>query len=85
MNEKTRPSISILKVGEEYNTKRIPELERHLSAVRGIMEVDYNYTLDKLTVRYDSDLVTLDVIKGAVREHVRENGDCRAPARREDH
>jgi len=43
-------------------------VERGVSKVQGVSSANVNFATEKLTLNYDSELVTLDLIKDTVKE-----------------
>lgn len=69
--------MSIIAVDVQRGDGGISKLKGRLLKMDGVKEVEFNYAIDKLTVKYDGDVVTFDQIRKEIRElcNRREVGD----------
>jgi allophanate hydrolase subunit 1 len=59
-------------LGGEYDAVRAVGLMARVVKIRGVEFVDFNYTTNRLTVKFDPDRVSLEKLRGIVtreREH----------------
>ncbi len=71
---KMRPTMSIIAVSGRLlvdgrsDGGGISSLKERLLKMNGVSEVEFNYATDKLTVKYDGCVITLDQIRMAIQQ-----------------
>jgi allophanate hydrolase subunit 1 len=63
----------VMAFGGDYDTTRAVELRATIRRIEGVGFVDFNYTNNKLTVKFDSDEVNLSELQAIVareRKHL---------------
>ena len=59
-------ATTVISLGSDYDAARAVALEAAISRIDGVESVVFNYTNNKVTVRFDSDRVGLGELKAAV-------------------
>ena len=69
----------MISLGSEYDAARAVALEAAVARVDGVDHVEFNYTNNKVTVRFDPDRTNLKEIKDLVTQEKEHH--TRSPAR----
>lgn len=59
-------ATSVMALGNDYEAARAVGLMARIARIDGVNFVDFNYLTNKVTVRFDSDRVSLEELKGIV-------------------
>jgi len=66
---------TVMSLGSEYDAARAVALEAAVERVRGVDHVEFNYTNNKVTVRFDPDKTNLkeimDLVTRERKRHIR--------------
>jgi copper chaperone CopZ len=57
---------TVISLGSDYDATRATALEAALTRIEGIESVEFNYTSNKVTVKFDSGRVSLGELKAIV-------------------
>jgi hypothetical protein len=66
-------AMMVVALGNDYDTTRAAGLKARAAGINGVEFVDFNYTNNRLTVRFDPDRASLTEIKDLVE---RERKNC---------
>jgi hypothetical protein len=67
-------ATAVIALGSDYDAAGAVTLKATLARVDGIGFVDYNYTNNRLTVRFDPDRMSLSELKGIVKREQKRQG-----------
>jgi copper chaperone CopZ len=59
-------ATTVMSLGSDYDATRAVVLEAAISKIDGIESVEFNYTSNKVTVKFDSGRVSLGELKAIV-------------------
>ena len=79
-----RVATAVMALGVEYDAKRAERLRASVAGIDGVDFADFNYTNNKLAVKFDPDRVNLEKLQGIVareRKHQDRSADWRRNAR----
>ena len=69
----------VMTLGNDYDVTRVVELKAAIASLNGVDLLDFNYTNNKLTVKFDPDRVSLSELKRMVAQqeklHIRQAKD----------
>ena len=57
---------TVISLGSDYDAARALALEAAIARIDGVESVEFNYTNNKVTVRFDPDQVNQEELKGLV-------------------
>jgi|SRR5271157_3696348 len=59
-------ATTVMALGSEYDTARAAAMMASIAKMQGVESVDFNYTMNKVTVKFDSDRLSLKVLEGVI-------------------
>ena len=66
-----RNATTVMALGSEYETARAATLLASIAKMEGVESVDFNYTVNKVTVKFDPDRLSLKVLEDLVTREKR--------------